>query len=121
MMANLGSVSECRWLRGRDQLCVAVGAAICLVCLASYLACLRGGLVDIDRAPPLSQRFCLDINRADWPEWTLLPGIGETLARRIVESRAREGDYRRPEDLLRVRGIGPNTLERLRPHLLPLH
>ena len=31
--------------------------------------------------------------------------------------RAREGPFARPEDLLRVRGIGPATLERMRPHL----
>jgi len=36
------------------------------------------------------------------------------LAARILESRARDGPFLNPEDLLRVRGIGPATLERIR-------
>ena len=78
------------------------------------------GLVDIDQAPRIPLEFQLDINRAGWQELTLLPRIGEALSQRIVESREREGPFRRPEDLLRVRGIGPKTLARLRPFLLEL-
>jgi competence protein ComEA len=57
---------------------------------------------------------------ADWPELSLLPGVGETLARRIVESRSKHGRFADLDDLRRVRGIGPKTLERIRPFLRPL-
>jgi len=56
----------------------------------------------------------IDVNRAAAVELEALPGIGPTLARRIVESRQREGPFLAPEDLLRVRGIGPRSLERIR-------
>jgi competence protein ComEA len=56
----------------------------------------------------------LDLNQASAEELDALPGIGPALAARILESRARDGPYRNPEDLLRVRGIGPATLERIR-------
>jgi competence protein ComEA len=79
-----------------------------------------GGLIEIDRAPRETVQFQLDVNEADWPEFTVLPGIGETLARRIVESREREGRFADVEDLRRVRGIGPKTLEEIRPYLRPL-
>lgn len=79
-----------------------------------------GRLIEIDRAGPLEARFEVDINQAEWPELTQLPDIGETLARRIVESRQREGPFVDHEDLLRVRGIGPKTLEGLRPYLRPM-
>jgi competence protein ComEA len=46
-----------------------------------------------------------------------LPGIRETLARRIVQDRIKNGPFHAPEDLLRVPGIGPRTLNRLRPLL----
>ena len=46
-----------------------------------------------------------------------LPGIGETLARRIVESRRSEGRFFEADDLQRVQGIGPKTLQRVRPYL----
>jgi competence protein ComEA len=56
----------------------------------------------------------LDINRATEPELRQLPGVGETLARHIVDERQRQGGFRSVDDLRRVRGIGPVTLEPLR-------
>lgn len=92
------------------------------VILASW--CCRGGhrgeLIEIDRAAPLPLEFRVDLNHADWPELAQLPGIGETLARRIVDSREQEGPYLQAADLQRVRGIGPRTLQRLLPYLAPL-
>jgi competence protein ComEA len=85
-----------------------------------YQGGLRGRLIDVDKAERKELRFQLDINGADWPEWTLLPGVGEALARRIVMEREASGPYPRHEALLRVRGIGPRILERMRPYLLPV-
>jgi competence protein ComEA len=50
----------------------------------------------------------------------LLPGVGESLARRIVESRGALGRFADLDELRRVRGIGPKTLERIKPFLRPL-
>lgn len=46
------------------------------------------------------------INEASLAELETLPRVGPVLARRIAEARP----FARPEDLLRVRGIGPATL-----------
>ena len=80
----------------------------------------RGRLIEVDRAEPQSVEFIVDVNSADWPELTLLPGVGETLARRIVDSRNQEGPFLDHGDLERVRGIGPKTVEKIRPYLLPM-
>jgi competence protein ComEA len=56
----------------------------------------------------------LDLNRADTTALQSLPGVGPALARRIVEARS-QAPFRTVDDLLRVRGIGPATLTRLRP------
>ncbi len=53
----------------------------------------------------------LDINTASRDELMSLPGIGEVTANAIIEKRP----YRRVDDLLRVRGIGPKLLDKLRP------
>ena len=50
----------------------------------------------------------------------MLPGVGETIAKRMVTSRESEGRFTCHEDLLRVSGIGPRTLQRIRPFLLPI-
>ncbi len=80
----------------------------------------QGHLIDIDRAGPQTVEFMVDVNEATWPELSQLPDIGEALARRIVESRELAGPYLDHDDLIRVKGIGPKTLERVRPHLLPM-
>lgn len=56
----------------------------------------------------------LDLNRASAADLEALPGIGPVLARRIVEHRAAHGPFQHLEDLLRVRGVGPRLLDRLR-------
>jgi competence protein ComEA len=94
-----------------------------LVAMGSYWVVqggLTGGLIEIDRAEPLTAKFLVDINQADWPELAVLPEIGPTLAQRIVDSRESSGPFVDHNDLRRVRGIGPLTLERMRPYLLPM-
>jgi competence protein ComEA len=70
-------------------------------------------------AEPSLRPGALELDRATAPEWERLPGIGPSLAARIVADRAERGPFRSPEGLLRVRGIGPRTLERIRPYLAP--
>jgi len=56
----------------------------------------------------------LDVDRASVPEWVRLPGIGPSLAARIVADRSARGPFGGPEGLLRVPGIGPKTLAKIR-------
>lgn len=57
----------------------------------------------------------LDLNRASTGDLERLPGIGPARARAIVRWREVHGRFRSVDDLLEVSGIGPATLERLRP------
>lgn len=57
----------------------------------------------------------VDLNRADVGTLRQLPGVGPHLAARIVDHRTRQGPFGSVEDLRAVQGIGPATLERLRP------
>lgn len=56
----------------------------------------------------------VDVNTASPEELRDLPGIGPVLARRIVASRDELGRFRSLDELLRVPGIGPRRLARLR-------
>lgn len=80
----------------------------------------EGRLIEVRDAPLETAHFQLDLNKADWPELAQLPGIGQILGQRIVQSRRDEGPYPSHDDLTRVRGIGPKTLEKLRPYLRPI-
>lgn len=56
----------------------------------------------------------IDINRADIWLLEALPGIGETLARRIVNYRQQNGPFRNSLELLKVEGIGSDTYEAIK-------
>jgi competence protein ComEA len=66
-------------------------------------------------AAPAAAR--LNLNLASAAELRALPGIGAKRAEGIVALRQRLGRFRRPSDLLRIKGIGPRTLERLLPQV----
>lgn len=57
----------------------------------------------------------IDVNAAPAESLTMLPGIGPVLAERIVADREANGPFRSLDELDRVRGIGPRTIEKLRP------
>jgi competence protein ComEA len=62
------------------------------------------------REVPSSSRT-LDLNTASETDIQTLPGIGKSMATRILQGRP----YRTPEDLLKVKGIGKATFEKLKP------
>ena len=69
------------------------------------------------QAPPyqaISAPALLDLNVASASDLAGLPGVGPTLARRILGKRQGRGGFRSIEELLEVRGIGPTILARLR-------
>lgn len=71
-----------------------------------------GDHVHVYRLGEIPQR--ININTAE--AWLLdaLPGIGETLAARIVDYRSRNGPFQQPEDLKRVEGIGSAVFDKLK-------
>jgi competence protein ComEA len=57
----------------------------------------------------------VNVNTADSTLLQTLPGIGPTTAQRIIDYREENGQFQIVDDLLKVAGIGPVTLDRLRP------
>ena len=69
------------------------------------------------RTRPLSDGERIDPNTADVVELDRLPGVGPATAAAIIQAREGGAGFHRVDDLLAVRGIGPATLERMRPWL----
>lgn len=89
------------------------GAARGLVPLADPLT--DGEVVQVPGLAAPDGEARLSLNAASAAELTRLPGIGPTLAARIVAARP----FERLDDLLRVPGIGPKTLAALRDMVRP--
>ncbi|GGD71772.1 ComEA family DNA-binding protein [Paenibacillus nasutitermitis] len=60
----------------------------------------------------------INLNRATAAELDALPGIGEAKARAIVADREKNGPFRSVDDLLRVKGIGPKLLEKMKASIV---
>jgi competence protein ComEA len=105
--------------RGDATFSLIVGAVILVLTLVHWVRLTRRGepAVEIDRLPARAYEFQIDINHATWVEWMQLPEIGEMLARRIVEDVEQRGPFSSIDDVTRVKGVGPKTLEQIRPFL----
>lgn len=111
------------WLQRNDQLLVVSIFGLSILVIVGSMAYqwwMGSAPVEIDQSQPQQIDYRVDLNDAQWPELTTLPGIGEKLARRIVEFRDAHGPFEDFESLLHVSGIGPKKLEGIRPHLMPL-
>jgi competence protein ComEA len=64
-------------------------------------------------APLLSAKEIkkININEASVVELTQLKRIGPKIAQRIVEYRENYGPFELPEDIMKVKGIGPKTFK----------
>lgn len=76
-----------------------------------------GGTARGPAAAACGDPAAVDVNAAGPTELERLPWIGPARARQIVEIRDRTGGFRSADDLIRVPGIGPYTLDRLRKHV----
>ncbi len=59
----------------------------------------------------------ININTASAEELERLPGIGPALASRIVEHRRKHGRFKRPQDIIIVRGVSAKLYRRI-AHLI---
>jgi competence protein ComEA len=67
------------------------------------------------KALPPGER--IDLNRASVSELMRLPGVGEKRAQAIVAHRAKQ-PFRKAEDVLAVKGLGPAWFARVKANLV---
>jgi comEA protein len=64
-----------------------------------------------------SKPALLNINIASAKELQTLPNIGEQMAKRIINYRTQHGNFVSVDALQKVKGIGPKTIEKLKPFI----
>jgi len=110
------TLSSFLWLTNRDQWLVVIVSVVVVILLAVKWQNLRY----IDRSQIIVQRggedigYRIDLNAATWVELTQLRDVGPVTAKRIVSNREEFGPFSSIDDLQRVKGIGPKTVEKNR-------
>ena len=77
------------------------------------------GPVEVGGEDTASMAAPLSLSTASAALLETLPGVGPSLAAAIIEHRNRAGPFRRVDDLLEVRGIGPTKLAAIRDLVQP--
>ncbi len=115
---------ETRWfsLSRRELLllAVAVGAALLAGAATQGVRHVWGrGRVEVtERTEVVPPPARLNVNTATDYELAMLPGIGPVTARAIIDWRTEHGPFRSLEELKEVKGIGPKTIEGIRPQAM---
>ena len=69
-------------------------------------------------AAPAAVPGVVNINTASAAELALLPRVGPALAERMLAFRKENGEWKKAEDLILVRGIGEKTFRNLEPFIV---
>jgi len=70
-----------------------------------------------ERKPFPKNSLAVDINVADSAAWERLPGIGPSLAKRIVRFKERLGGFYKIEQVAETFGLPDSTYQRIKPYL----
>jgi len=60
----------------------------------------------------------VNINTATQEQLETLPGLGAKVAQRIIDYRQKNGNFKKVEDLMNVKGIGEKSFLKLKPLLV---
>jgi competence protein ComEA len=71
----------------------------------------------MQEARPAAAAQVVNINTASSAQLEALPGIGPSMAQRIVSHREKNGPFKKLEDLMNIQGIGEKSFLKLRPLL----
>ena len=102
--ADQGSINLARILSDGEQIFVLVGGAF-----QDSKATISGSVPGVGSASKL-----VNLNRDDQTALESLPGVGPTLAGRMVDWRLANGGFKTKEDLLKVSGIGDKLFRGLK-------
>ena len=95
--------------------------ALAIVCLwmlapaATQEKAATGNRTAAAKPAPASSSAPVNLNTATAAQIATLPGIGPKAAERIVEYRAKNGGFKKIEELMNVKGIGEKSFLKLKP------
>lgn len=90
---------------------IAIAVSFCVVLILGGASVARA---QHKKQPPPA---LIDLNAATVEELQELPSVGPQMAKAIVDFRQKSGPFRSVEDLLAIKGITKQRLEKIRPYV----
>ena len=97
------------------RLMVILVAIASLTCTASPLLATEPASITTAARDSATVANLTNVNTASAAEIEKLPGVGKKSAAAIVAYRTEKGKFKTAKDLLKVKGIGKKTLEKIQP------
>jgi competence protein ComEA len=88
---------------------------LALLVILAMAAAVTVPLAAADRPAAGGGDKLVNINTADAAQLDALPRIGPKMAQRIVDYRKANGNFKRVQDLMKVKGIGEKVFAKLQP------
>ena len=104
-------------MNGKKTRLVLLGLLLCAAVAAAAPVLAAAQAEEKPAAKSAAPARPVDLNQASAEELTTIPGVGAALAQRIIEFREKEGPFRRVEDLMKVKGIGEKSFQKMRNHV----
>ncbi|MCL2118230.1 MAG: helix-hairpin-helix domain-containing protein [Planctomycetaceae bacterium] len=107
-------------LREDDQWTVLRLLLVLVICVVAWLGFFESGKTNVSKTvknPNRELQYLVDLNNAPKNELLQLPGIGATLAERIVEYRNDVALFKIVADLKKIQGIGDKKCETATPYV----
>jgi DNA uptake protein ComE-like DNA-binding protein len=115
LVVVLGSATVVAWLSSRDAVTASTEITPAAFATPDSAQVAHPRSVTSSAIP---SRFSLQplafLSSAPAESLEALPGVGPVLATRLIDARRAHGPFRSWDEVDRVRGIGPKTIERLR-------
>ncbi len=100
---------------------ILIAFTVTFLIILGALAFIEGSAPDgtsIEFSGESAEKYFININTATADELDTLEGIGEALAKRIIDYRKSHGDFETTQDLTNVPGIGEKSLERIEEYII---
>jgi competence protein ComEA len=99
-----------------NRLGIALATLVILAAVSAPVSLAQGKEKPASK-PAAAAPAVVDLNSATQAQLETLPGVGAATAKRIIEYRQKNGNFKKIEELMNVKGIGEKAFLKLKPQV----
>ena len=94
---------------------LAFAVLVCLSLVLTPISALAQQSAASGKAAPIEK---VNLNSATLEQLQTLPGVGPSLAKKILEHRTKNGKFNKIEEIINVKGVGEKKFQKMRDRLV---